>query len=83
MDDTHTIWKSDPGLCNYVAGYFGVIPVDPAHDGNVATVEVNVNQCGSLLDRWWYRPDRLRCCSIRVPRRSISAAALMLTVTSV
>jgi hypothetical protein len=43
VDDTHTIWKSNPGLCNYVAGYFGVIPVDPAHDGNVATVEVNVN----------------------------------------
>jgi len=43
VDDTHTIWKSDPGLCNYVAGYFGVIPVDTAHDGNVATVEVNVN----------------------------------------
>jgi hypothetical protein len=42
VDDTYAIWKSDPGLCNYVAGAFGVIPVDPAHDGNVATVEVNV-----------------------------------------
>ena len=41
-DDTHAIWDPDPGLCNYVAGAFGVIPVDPAHDGNVATVEVNV-----------------------------------------
>jgi hypothetical protein len=47
VDDTHTIWKSDPGLCNYVAGYFGVIPVDPAHDGNVATVEVNVNSAAA------------------------------------
>ncbi len=41
-DDSYAIWDTDPGLCNYVAGYFGVIPVDPAHDGNVATVEVNV-----------------------------------------
>ena len=47
VDETHTIWKSDPGLCNYVAGYFGVIPVDPAHDGNVATVEVNVNSAAA------------------------------------
>jgi hypothetical protein len=46
-DDTHAIWAPDPGLCNYVAGYFGVIPVDPAHDGNVATVEVNVNSAGA------------------------------------
>lgn len=41
-DFSRAIWDADPGLCNYVAGYFGVIPVDPAHDGNVATVEVNV-----------------------------------------
>ncbi|RLA00917.1 MAG: hypothetical protein DRQ45_06705, partial [Gammaproteobacteria bacterium] len=47
IDNTHTIWKADPGLCNYVAGYFGVIDVDPAHDGNVATVEVNVNSAAA------------------------------------
>jgi len=47
VDDTHAIWAPDPGLCNYVAGYFGVIPVDPAHDGNVATVEVNVTSAAS------------------------------------
>jgi len=41
-DFSRAIWDADPGLCNYVAGYFGVIPVDTAHDGNVATVEVNV-----------------------------------------
>jgi hypothetical protein len=50
-DDTHAIWAPDPGLCDYVAGYFGIddpdnpgwpYPVNPAHDGNVATVEVNV-----------------------------------------
>ena len=46
-DDTHAIWAPDPGLCNYVAGYFGVIDVDPAHDGNVATVEVNVSAAAS------------------------------------
>ena len=43
----NAIWDTDPGLCNYVAGYFGVIPVDTAHDGNVATVEVNVNSAAS------------------------------------
>jgi hypothetical protein len=46
-DQTHAVWNPDPGLCNYVAGYFGVIPVDPYHDGNVATVEVNVNSAAS------------------------------------
>jgi hypothetical protein len=46
-DFTYAIWEPDPGLCNYVAGYFGVIPVDPAHDGNVATVEVNVNSAAA------------------------------------
>jgi cytochrome c553 len=46
-DFSHAIWASDPGLCNYVAGAFGVIPVDPAHDGNVATVEVNVTSAAA------------------------------------
>jgi hypothetical protein len=46
-DQTHAVWAPNPGLCNYVAGYFGVIAKDPAHDGNVATVEVNVNSAAS------------------------------------
>jgi hypothetical protein len=46
-DETHAIWAPDPGLCNYVAGYFNVIPDDPAHDGNVATVEVNTDSAGA------------------------------------
>jgi hypothetical protein len=46
-DFTYAIWDTDPGLCNYVAGYFGLIPVDPAHDGNVATVEVNVTSASA------------------------------------
>jgi hypothetical protein len=46
-DDTYAIWRPDPGLCNYVAGAFGVIPVDTAHDGNVATVEVNVTSAAA------------------------------------
>jgi ribosomal protein L40E len=46
-DFSRAIWAPDPGLCNYVAGAFGVIPVDPAHDGNVATVEVNVNSAAA------------------------------------
>ena len=45
--DTAAIWNRDPGLCNYVAGYFGVIPVNPDHDGNVATVEVQVNSASA------------------------------------
>jgi len=47
VDYSYAIWDTDPGLCNYVAGYFGLIPVDPAHDGNVATVEVNVNSAAA------------------------------------
>ncbi len=46
-DFSRAIWDADPGLCNYVAGYFGVIPVDTAHDGNVATVEVNVSSAAA------------------------------------
>jgi hypothetical protein len=38
-DFTAAIWDKDPGLCDYVDGYLaGSVP--PAHDGNVATVEV-------------------------------------------
>jgi len=45
-DFSHAIWDEDPGLCNYVAGYFGG-SIDPAHDGAVATVEVNVNSAAA------------------------------------
>jgi hypothetical protein len=41
-DHSYAIWAENPGLCNYVAGYFGG-SIDPAHDGAVATVEVNVS----------------------------------------
>ena len=47
VDYSYAIWDTNPGLCNYVAGYFGVIPVDSAHDGNVATVEVNVTSAAA------------------------------------
>jgi len=40
-DFTHAIWDPDPGLCDYVAGYLGGA-VPPAHDANVATVEVSI-----------------------------------------
>jgi len=40
-DFTHAIWDTDPGLCDYVAGYVGEA-IDPAHDGAVATVEVSM-----------------------------------------
>jgi mono/diheme cytochrome c family protein len=46
-DFSRAIWAQDPGLCNYVAGYFGAIPLDPYHDATVATVEVNVNGAAS------------------------------------
>jgi len=46
VDYSYAIWDTDPGLCNYVAGYFGGA-IDPAHDGAVATVEVNVNSAAA------------------------------------
>ena len=53
-DFTHAIWDPDPGLCDYVSGAFGITPVNPAHDGNVATVEVNIGSgsgtCSNAAD---------------------------------
>jgi hypothetical protein len=46
VDHSYAIWAPDPGLCNYVAGYFGG-SIDPAHDGAVATVEVNVSSAAA------------------------------------
>ncbi len=40
-DQTHAIWAPDPGLCDHVASLFGAEPT-PAQDGNVATIEVNL-----------------------------------------
>jgi len=41
----------DPGLCDYVSGYLGGA-VAPAHDGNVATVEVSIGggTCSNAAD---------------------------------
>ena len=77
--DTYAIWDTDPGLCNYVAGYFGGA-IDPAHDGNVATVEVNVNSAAAcstgggtgLID-----------CSAEGGPPSTSVVQWMVTATSV
>jgi len=53
-DDSFAIWAPDPGLCDYVSGAFGITPVTPAHDGNVATVEVNIGSgsgtCSNAAD---------------------------------
>jgi len=50
-DQTHAIWAPDPGLCDYVSGYLGITAVNPAHDGNVATVRVSVSgSCGGPPD---------------------------------
>ena len=50
-DQTHAIWAPDPGLCNYVSGYLGITPIDPAQDGNVATVRVSTAAaCGGPPD---------------------------------
>ena len=37
LDHTHAIWAPDPGLCQFLAD-----PGNPAHDANVATVEVSI-----------------------------------------
>ncbi len=43
-DDSYAIWATDPGLCDYVDNVLiGGQPANPAHDGNVATIEVS---CG-------------------------------------
>jgi len=42
VDNSFAIWDTDPGLCDYVSGYLGITPANPAHDGNVATVEVSI-----------------------------------------
>ncbi|HHH43302.1 MAG TPA: hypothetical protein ENK49_04120, partial [Gammaproteobacteria bacterium] len=50
-DKTHAIWAPNPGLCDHVSGYLGITPVDPAHDGNVATVRVSTSgSCGGPPD---------------------------------
>jgi len=45
-DQTHAVWNSDPGLCDYVASLAGAQPLNPAQDPNVAVVEVLIG--GSL-----------------------------------
>jgi hypothetical protein len=47
VDHSYAIWDTDPGLCDYVSGYLGITPVNPAHDGNVATVEVNLTSAAA------------------------------------
>ena len=39
-DDSYAIWAPDPGLCQYL------VNPSPAHDGNVATVEVAIIAAG-------------------------------------
>ena len=47
-DDSYAIWAADPGLCDYVDNVLiGGQPANPAHDGNVATIEVHAG--GSCL----------------------------------
>lgn len=55
-DFTHAIWDTDPGLCDYVVEYVTpALPLNPAHDGAVATVEVvigdgSVGACSNAGD---------------------------------
>ena len=46
-DFSRAIWAPDPGLGDYVSGYLGLTPVNPAQDGNVATVEVNLTSAAA------------------------------------
>jgi hypothetical protein len=41
-DSTYAIWKADPGLCQFLTN------PSPAHDGNVATVEVAIASKGHV-----------------------------------
>jgi len=44
-DNTHAIWKADPGMCSHVGALFGG-PVDPAMDAGVATIEIELGDTG-------------------------------------
>jgi len=41
--DMSAIWNSDPGMCNHAASLLGLADASPFQDGNVATIEINLN----------------------------------------
>lgn len=40
--DTAAIWTEDPGMCNHAAGLLGLATASSYQDGNVATIEINL-----------------------------------------
>jgi len=41
-EDTVAVWQSDPGMCNHAASLLGLADASPFQDGNVATIEINL-----------------------------------------
>jgi len=47
VDHTAAIWNEDPGMCNHAASLLGLADASPYQDGNVATVEINLDGDGN------------------------------------
>jgi len=48
--DMATIWNEDPGMCNHAASLLGLATASTDQDGNVATIEINLqdgNSCSA------------------------------------
>jgi len=48
--DTASVWNEDPGMCNHAASLLGLAAASPYQDGNVATIEINLqdgNSCSA------------------------------------
>jgi hypothetical protein len=42
-DDMASIWNEDPGMCNFAGSLLGLNTASVDQDGNVATIEINLN----------------------------------------
>jgi len=45
--DMAAIWTSDPGMCNHAASLLGLAPASRFQDGNVATIEINLDSAAN------------------------------------
>jgi hypothetical protein len=45
--DTAAIWNEDPGMCNHAASLLGLANASPYQDGNVATIEINLESAAN------------------------------------
>jgi len=45
--DTAAVWNEDPGMCNHAASLLGLAAASPYQDGNVATIEINLESAAN------------------------------------